>query len=68
VGDCGLNGTVTVDELITGVNIALGAAELEICAVFDANADESVSIDELVLAVNSAMEGCPVLFRRHGIR
>jgi hypothetical protein len=59
LGDCNGDGTVTVDELIRGVNIALGSAEVSVCGVFDANADEAVTIDEVVKAVNNALNGCP---------
>jgi YVTN family beta-propeller protein len=54
-GDCNGEGGVTVDELIRGVSIALGAASLEQCKAFDSNADGKVTIDELVTAVNNAL-------------
>ncbi|MBI3782418.1 MAG: hypothetical protein HY270_03345 [Deltaproteobacteria bacterium] len=60
VGDCGSDGEVTVDELITGVNVALGVTPLSACPVFDANGDGEVTIDELLQAVNSALNACPV--------
>jgi hypothetical protein len=59
VGDCGADGSVTVDELITGVNIALGNAGLEQCAAFDSSGDGTVTVDELIAAVNVALGGCP---------
>lgn len=59
VGDCSADGEVTVDELITGVNIALGAADVSACPVFDASGDGEVTIDEILLAVNAALNGCP---------
>jgi hypothetical protein len=59
VGDCGGEGNVTVDELITGVNIALGLTPLPACTVFDANGDGAVTIEEILRAVNSALNGCP---------
>jgi hypothetical protein len=60
VGDCDHNGIVTVDELLTAVNIALGSADVPMreCLPADANLDYSVSIDELVTAVNHALGGC----------
>jgi hypothetical protein len=58
-GDCNGNGTVPVDELVTGVNIALGRAIVTMCAAADGNANGSVSVDELVSAVISTVEGCP---------
>lgn len=59
VGDCNGNGTVGIDELITGVRIALGDAPLASCPVFDANGDGTLGIDELVRGVGAALNGCP---------
>jgi len=58
-GDCSGEGEVTVDELINGVNIALGSALLEQCPSFDPDGDGLVSVAELVLGVNNALAGCP---------
>jgi hypothetical protein len=58
VGDCDGDGSVTVNELIRGVNIALGNATIDDCPSFDATADGSVSISELVQGVNAALNGC----------
>jgi len=58
VGDCAANRTVTVDELITGINIALGDAELDQCFAFDCNHNGQVTVDCLVKAVNNALTGC----------
>jgi hypothetical protein len=58
VGDCDDSGTVTVDELIRGVNIALGLVPLDNCGSFDANGNGGVTVNELVQAVNAALEGC----------
>jgi hypothetical protein len=49
---------VTVDELITGVNIALGATPLSACPVFDPSGDGAVTVDEILQAVNNALNGC----------
>jgi hypothetical protein len=59
LGDCNGDGEVTVDELIRGVNIALGSLPLSECPVFDGNEDGSVTVDELITAVNNALSGCP---------
>jgi hypothetical protein len=59
IGDCDGNGAVTVDELVSGVNIALGLAPLSRCPAFDANGDGMVSIDELVRAVSVALAPPP---------
>ena len=58
-GDCSNDGEVTVDEIITGVNIGLGTAAIDGCLAFDSNADGLVTVDEIVTAVNNALSGCP---------
>ncbi len=60
VGDCNGNGTVAINELITGVNIALGNAPVSACPSFDANNNGQVGINELIQGVNNALNGCPV--------
>jgi len=57
-GDCSGDGSVTVNELITGVNIALGNSAASVCPSFDRNGDGEVSIAELIAAVNAALTGC----------
>lgn len=57
-GDCNGNGAVTVDELVTGVNIALGNILLTQCAVLDADSNGEVTVNELVVAVSNALGGC----------
>jgi hypothetical protein len=57
-GDCNGSGTVTVDELTKGVNIALGTAGVELCPSFDTNGSNTVTVDELTKAVNNALQGC----------
>lgn len=57
-GDCNADRQVTVDELITGVNIALGNAPATTCLQFDTNADGMVTITELIAAVTRGLEGC----------
>lgn len=59
-GDCNGDGTVTVDEIIRGVNIALGLTAVDDCLAFDADGGGSVTVDEIVTAVNNALSGCPV--------
>jgi hypothetical protein len=58
-GDCDGNDQVSVDELITGVNVALGSEPLGACPVFDTNRDGLVTVAELITAVNNALSGCP---------
>ncbi|MBX3027443.1 hypothetical protein KF840_21300 [bacterium] len=55
VGDCDQNDAVTVDELLLGVNIALGQMPLESCARFDGDGDAAVGIDELLAAVQALL-------------
>lgn len=57
-GDCDGNGQVTVDEIITAVNIALGAAAVEDCGAADTDGDGQVTVDEIVAAVDAALNGC----------
>jgi hypothetical protein len=60
VGDCDLSNTVTVEELIIGVNIALDIAPLTSCPSFDADHSGDVTVEELITAVNAALGNCPV--------
>ncbi len=57
--DCDRNGEVTVDELITAVNIALGSSTASACPNADGNADGTVTVDEIIRGVNAALGGCP---------
>ncbi|MBX3026205.1 PEP-CTERM sorting domain-containing protein [bacterium] len=57
-GDCNGDGTVTVNEIITGVTIALGSAPVDACAVLDADGDGQVAVNELILAVQRLLTGC----------
>ncbi len=59
IGDCNGDGEVRINELIQGVNIALGRATIDSCPEFDRNNDGRVAIGELVAAVNNALSGCP---------
>ncbi len=58
VGDCDGNGEVAINELIQGVNIALGQASVGQCRSFDTNGNGAVEINELIAGVNSALNGC----------
>jgi hypothetical protein len=57
-GDCDGDGSVTVDEIVTAVNIALGATPLTACLAADSDGSTTVTVDELVSAVNAALNGC----------
>jgi parallel beta-helix repeat protein len=53
-GDCNSSLTVTVNELVMAVRIALEQTELALCRPADASGDEVVTIDEIILAVRGA--------------
>jgi hypothetical protein len=57
-GDCNSDLLVTVDEIVTGINIALGNAAIEACDAFDSSMDGTVTVDEIVSALRGALEGC----------
>ncbi len=59
-GDCDAGGDVTVDEIITCLNIALGSQSSEVCVACDASGDGEVTVDEIVASVNHALNGCPI--------
>lgn len=58
VGDCNGDNLVTVDELLTMVNIALGNASVSICSQADATGDSQITVDENLAAVNNVLSGC----------
>ncbi len=57
-GDCDDSGTVAIDELVTGVSIALAPGPIDHCLSFDSNGDDRVAVDELIGAVGNALHGC----------
>lgn len=59
VGDCDGNGSVAVNELVLGTNIALERAPLSQCEVFDADDNGQVAVNELVTGVNNLLRECP---------
>jgi len=58
VGDCDGKGSVTIDELITLVNIALGTAEPSDCSNGGLPIGGDVDIAVLIQAVNHALSVC----------
>jgi len=58
-GDCNGSREVTVNELITMVDIALGNADISTCTAGDASSDGQITVNEIVLAVSNALNGCP---------
>jgi hypothetical protein len=59
VGDCDGNGAVIVNEVISGVTIALGRRSVGQCSAFDADASASVEVYEIIAAVRASLAGCP---------
>ena len=57
-GDCNGDGTVTVDDILTMINIALGNARVDDCLAGDVNGDGMITVDEILAAVNNALNGC----------
>lgn len=56
--DCDHSGTVTVDDIIRGVNIVLGNESLDHCLSLDRDHDDLVNVSDLVEAVNEALTSC----------
>ena len=52
VGDCSGDGEVTINEIITCVNIGLGLRPPGDCSSCDANDDGAVAINEIIRSVN----------------
>lgn len=59
IGDCDGNRIVTVDEVLTMVNIALGNAAPTSCPSGDGSGDRQITVDEILVAVHNALIGCP---------
>ena len=58
VGDCSADGAVTVNEIILGVNVALGMESIAVCPVFDCNRNGELTVDCLIRAVSASLDGC----------
>ena len=58
VGDCNNDGMVMINELVVGVNIALGTQSIDACPAFDCQDNGTVPINCLVQGVNNALNGC----------
>ena len=58
-GDCNGDAAVTVDELVTGVLIAVGNTPLAACSDLDINKDGSATVNEILVAANNTLNGCP---------
>ena len=58
VGDCNGDGVVTVNELITGIGMALGSLPASTCLSFGVPQSSSIVIGNIVRAVDNALNGC----------
>jgi CSLREA domain-containing protein len=58
VGDCNGDGHVTVDEILTMVNIALGNEICSACGAANVCDDLVITVDEILTAVNNALNEC----------
>lgn len=61
VGDCDGSNDVTVDELLTMIDIALGQQNIANCEAGDNDASGDISVDEILRAVTLALVGCAPL-------
>jgi hypothetical protein len=57
-GDCDCSGSVTIDELVNGLKIAVGDLSPAACRAIDRNDDGMVQVDEIVRAAGAIFEGC----------
>ncbi|GIW44921.1 MAG: hypothetical protein KatS3mg077_2203 [Candidatus Binatia bacterium] len=58
-GDCDRNRSVTVEEILFAVRIALELDPPGACPAADVDGDGSVTVTDIVRAVQAALEGCP---------
>ncbi len=63
LGDCNGSGDVTVEEIITMVNIALGNVAISACVAGDADRNGEITVNEIVGAVGNALNGCAKALR-----
>jgi hypothetical protein len=58
-GDCDRSGEVTIDEIMTLVNISFDHLEMTACEESDRDQSNRIEINEIVAAVKNAALGCP---------
>lgn len=58
-GDCNGSGEVSISELITMVNIALGTSPVTLCEAGDLNHNGIITVNEIITAVGNALGSCP---------
>jgi hypothetical protein len=52
---------VRINDLVLGVNISLGTAELSRCEAFDCQHNGMVGVNCLIQGVNNSLKGCPAV-------
>jgi putative iron-regulated protein len=57
-GDCDFSDGVSINELVTGVNLALNAETGAVCIALDVDDNGQIAINELIAAVANALDGC----------
>jgi hypothetical protein len=60
VGDCNSDGSVTVDEILLAVNVALDGRATSECPAVDSDGSGSVSVSEIVQVIIKAVYGCSI--------
>lgn len=58
LGDCDGDSLVSIDDLISLVNLALENQPISACTAGDRDFDRRTAMEELVAAVRAALEGC----------
>lgn len=49
---------MTLDEIVTMVNMALGTAGVSVCRAGDVSGEGTITVEEIVQAVNKVLLGC----------
>jgi hypothetical protein len=57
-GDCDGSGTVSINEILTLVDIVLEDSSVDRCLGGDTSGDEAITVNEILAAVSSALGGC----------
>lgn len=57
-GDCDDSRSVSVDEIVRAVQLALGESDTNECAAADADGDARVTVSDILAAVYAALAGC----------
>ncbi|MDX2171427.1 MAG: hypothetical protein SF182_30460 [Deltaproteobacteria bacterium] len=58
-GDCNRDRTVSIDELVRGVSLALDGSAPATCRALDRDHSSGIDVSELIGAVANALGGCP---------